>query len=92
MTIKSFKNRDTEALWYGDDVRRFRGIRRQAQRRLALLANAAALADLLVFPGNRLHPLRGAREGQYAIRINDQWRICFRWNNGPDDVEIVDYH
>lgn len=71
----------------------FQGFADQAVRRLTLLANAESLADLAVLPSNRLEPLRGDRAGQYSIRINTQWRVCFRWeSDGPSDVEIVDYH
>lgn len=92
MAIKSFKDRDTEALWRDEDAPRFRPIARQIRKRLHRLDAAQELADLTSFPGNRLHRLHGDREGQYAIRINDQWRVCFRWADGALDVEIVDYH
>ena len=69
------------------------GIADQATRRLTLLDNAEALHDLAALPSNRLESLRGDRAGQYSIRVNAQWRICFRWvDDGPCDVEIVDYH
>ena len=74
---------------------RFAAIERAARRRLEALDAAAALMDLRSPPGNHLEALRGDREGQYSIRVNDQWRICFRWDeehSGVDDVEIVDYH
>jgi toxin HigB-1 len=68
-------------------------IQQTARRKLRQLEAAERLSDLAVPPGNRLERLRGDREGAYSIRINDQWRICFRWEeNGPEDVEIVDYH
>ena len=71
----------------------FQGFADQATRRLTLLDNAEALRDLAGLPSNRLESLRGDRVGQYSIRINAQWRICFRWaDDGPCDVEIVDYH
>ncbi len=73
----------------------FQGFHRQAARRLASLNAVPSLQELRVMRGNRLEALRGAREGQFSIRINDQWRICFKWNRGdagPSDVEIVDYH
>ena len=71
----------------------FQGFADQATRRLTLLDNAEALRDLAGLPSNRLESLRGDRAGQYSIRINAQWRICFRWtDDGPCDVEIVDYH
>ncbi len=66
---------------------------RPAQRKLRYLADAGQLSDLASPPGNRLEALKGDRSGQYSIRINDQWRICFRWTNeGAEDIEIVDYH
>ena len=90
--IKSFRCRDTEALADDQPVRRFNAIERVARRKLVMLAAATRLDDLRVPPGNRLEALRGDRRGQHSIRINDQWRICFRWNDGAEDVEIVDYH
>jgi proteic killer suppression protein len=91
--IRSFASRDTEKLFNDDFVRRFSGIERIARRKLQVLNAAHALDELRVPPGNRLEALRGDRQGQFSIRINDQWRICFRWTNGfADDVEIVDYH
>jgi proteic killer suppression protein len=68
-------------------------LQRQAHRRLVRLDSANTLGDLRVVPGNRLEPLRGDRASQHSIRVNDQWRICFRWTDlGPEDIEIVDYH
>ena len=90
--IKSFASRDTERLFNDEDVRSFRAIERIARRKLLLINAATRLDDLRVPPGNRLEALRGDRQGQHSIRINDQWRICFRWNDGAEDVEIVDYH
>ena len=90
--IRSFKCRDTEALANDEPVRRFQSIERIARRKLEVLAVAARLEHLKVPPGNRLEALKGSRRGQHSIRINDQWRICFRWNDGAEDVEIVDYH
>lgn len=91
--IRSFKNRDTEALFRGETPRRFQAIDRVAVRRLDALDAAGDLQDLRSPPGNRLEALKGDRRGQHSIRINDQWRICFVWrNNGAEDVEIVDYH
>jgi toxin HigB-1 len=90
--IKSFRCKDTEALAGDRTVRRFGAIERVARRKLAMLASAARLDDLRVPPGNRLEALKGDRKGQHSIRINDQWRICFHWNDGAEDVEIVDYH
>ena len=91
--IKSFKCVDTEALSKGIRMRRFVSIEAIARRKLRQLDIAAQLGDLRVPPGNRLEPLKGDRVGQYSIRINDQWRICFRWMEaGAEDVEIADYH
>jgi len=91
--IKSFKSADTEALSKGTRVRRFVNIEAIARRKLRQLEIAARLNDLRVPPGNRLEPLKGDRVGQYSIRINDQWRVCFRWTEaGAEDVEIADYH
>ena len=83
----------TERLFAGESVREFSGIRNVAERKLVMLDSATDLKDLLAPPGNRLEKLRGNRTGQHSIRINDQWRICFRWmTDGPHDVEITDYH
>ena len=91
--IRFFKDADTEALFNDELVPRFRAIERPARRKLLYLSRARVLQDLRVPPGNRLEALRGKRKGQYSIRINDQWRICFRWReDGVHDVEIVDYH
>jgi len=91
--IKTFHSKDTEALFHDQPVKRLRAIERQARRKLYYLHAAKTLQDLLIPPGNRLEGLNGDREGQYSIRINDQWRICFRWLDGNAvDVEIVDYH
>jgi len=80
------------ALANDEPVKPFRAVERVARRKLEVLASAGRLADLRSPPGNRLEALRGDRKGQHSIRINDQWRICFRWNDGAEDVEIVDYH
>ena len=91
--IRSFANRDTEGLFHRGRVRRFRGFERIALRKLLLLDAATAVTDLRSPPGNRLEKLKGQRDGQWSIRINDQWRICFRWQEGDAlEVEIVDYH
>ena len=93
--IRSFGDRDTEKLFEDTRVRRFSGIEDAARRKLLLLHAANRLDDLKAPPGNRLEALHGNRKGQWSVRINDQWRICFRWDEdapGPGDVEIVDYH
>lgn len=91
--IRSFRCRDTEALFNDLEVPRFRAIERVARRKLLYLHRARRLDDLRVPPANRLEALKRDRKGQHSIRINDQWRICFVWR-GSDafDVEIVDYH
>ena len=91
--IRSFRCRDTERLHAGHRVRRFVAIEAAARRKLLILEAAAArLDDLRVPPGNRPGALKGDRAGQHSIRVNDQWRVCFRWSDaGADDVEIVDY-
>lgn len=91
--IKSFRSQDTERLHKREPVVRFRAIERAARRKLLQLDAAAVLADLASPPGNRLEALKGDRSGEHSIRINRQWRICFRWSNGEAyEVEIVDYH
>jgi proteic killer suppression protein len=91
--IRSFKDANTEALFRDELALRFRSIERPARRKLLYLSRARVLQDLRVPPGNRLEALQGSRKGQHSIRINDQWRICFRWReDGAHDVEIVDYH
>jgi proteic killer suppression protein len=91
--IRSFRDAATGRLFAAEDVPRFRGIERQASRKLLLLDAASVLNDLRQPPGNRLEALKGDRRGQHSIRINDQWRICFVWYDGSaEQVEIVDYH
>lgn len=90
--IHSFVCLDTEALFNSQAVPRFRNIERVARRKLLQLHAATELASLNIPPGNRLEPLKGNRKGQHSIRINDQWRVCFVWQDGAHQVEIVDYH
>ncbi len=91
--IKTFKCADTEALSKGRRVRRFANIEAVARRKLRQLQIAGRLEDLRVPPGNRLQALKGDRAGQHSIRVNDRFRVCFRWTAaGAQDVEIVDYH
>lgn len=91
--IESFRCKDTSALFSGQPVARFVNIRAVAERKMAMLHRSVRLDDLRVPPNNRLEALKGNRMGQYSIRINDQWRICFRFESGHVfDVEIVDYH
>jgi proteic killer suppression protein len=92
--IKSFRDRDTERLFQRYPVKKLGAdVQRSALRKLRMLDAATVLEDLRVPPGNRLERLKGDRDGQHSIRINRQWRICFRWRSGDAyDVEIVDYH
>lgn len=91
--IRSFRDKDAEALFAGDVPRKLRAVARVAQRKLQQLHAAHRLEDLTIFPGNRLEPLKGERRGQHSIRINDRLRICFVWRGGDaHEVEIVDYH
>lgn len=92
--IQSFADRETELIWSGRRSRAFPpDIQATALRKLRLLNQARVLQDLRIPPGNRLEALKGDRTGQYSIRINNQWRICFIWQEGgPSHVEIVDYH
>ncbi|MCY4417246.1 MAG: type II toxin-antitoxin system RelE/ParE family toxin [Chloroflexi bacterium] len=91
--IRSFRDRDTQRLFDGDPVSAFQSFRNQAIRRLRYLNEATSLQELYTLRGNRLEALAGDRSGQHSVRINRQWRICFRWqDDGPHDVEIVDYH
>ena len=93
--IVSYRDRKTQRFADGNHVKEFSSFARQAQSRLERLEAATSLKDLAALPGNRLEALKGNRRGQYSIRINDQWRICFEWPkgaSGPINVEIVDYH
>jgi proteic killer suppression protein len=93
--IVGYRDKRTERFVAGFRIREFSNFARQAELRLDRLEAASRLADLAALPGNRLEALRGDRLGQFSIRINDQWRICFAWpagSPGPIDVEIVDYH
>ena len=92
--IENFKDKETERVWSGSGSRRLPGdIQQVARRRLRMINNARLLEDLRISPANRLEALKGERKGQYSIRINDQWRICFVWREGnAANVEIVDYH
>jgi toxin HigB-1 len=91
--IRSFRDSETEKVFRREFSRKFQGIARVAKRKLDHMHAAAALSDLGVIPGNHLEALAGDRKGQYSIRINDQWRICFGWaDTDALEVEIVDYH
>ncbi|HEX4854820.1 type II toxin-antitoxin system RelE/ParE family toxin [Arenimonas sp.] len=92
--IRSFADRQAELVWRGEPGRRLPGsIQRIARRKLRMLNAAVSLEELRVPPGNRLEALSGDRRGQFSIRINERWRICFRWiDDDAHDVEIVDYH
>ena len=91
--IRGFKDRTTQRFFAGQHVREFQGFADQATRRLVVLDSAESLQDLMALRSNRFESLSGNRAGQYSIRINRQWRICFSWEeDGPHNVEIVDYH
>lgn len=91
--IRSFRHKDAAALFQRSRVKRFEAFESVARRKLLQLDAAVTLDDLRNPPGNRLEALKGDRAGQHSLRINDQWRICFVWTDqGPEDVEIVDYH
>ena len=92
--IKTFRDRETREIWEGRRSHRLPGsIQTVARRKLRMLSNARTLTDLRVPPASRLEALKGRRKGQYSIRINEQWRICFVWSDGDaSEVEIVDYH
>ncbi len=90
--IKGFKCRKTERLREGEHVPAFSGFSRQADKRLRILDASETLEALKALPSNRFEALSGDRAGQYSIRVNRQWRVCFTWDKGAYDVEIVDYH
>jgi toxin HigB-1 len=93
--IVSYRDQRTRRFALGERVQAFSGIERSARLKLDRLEAASALVDMAALPGNRFEALKGDRKGQYSIRINDQWRICFQWPDrslGPVNVEIVDYH
>jgi len=91
--IRSFRSEETRKLFQREHSRKFGNIAAVARRKLRMLDDADKLEDLFAVPGNRLESLYGDRKGQYSIRINDRWRICFVWRDGTaDHVEIVDYH
>ena len=94
VVLRSFADKDTERVWRRERSKRLDSdTQRVALRKLLILDAADVLDDLRVPPGNRLEKLRGDRSGQYSVRVNQQWRICFRWTSaGPEDVQIVDYH
>lgn len=91
--IRSFRSAETQAIYEGHPSKRFRNLQSVIERKLTVLDAAATIKDLHSPPGNRLEALVGNRAGQHSIRVNDQFRICFRWTSaGPEDVEVVDYH
>ena len=93
--IRSYRDKETEQFAAGGNNRKWEAFRRQAEKRLRVLDAATELADLATLNSNRLESLKGDRKGQYSIRINSQWRVCFEWPKdapGPLNVEIVDYH
>lgn len=90
--MSRFKDKRTAAFDDGEDVPVFQAFASVARRKLDAVLAAAELRDLKAPPGNRLEPLKGRRVGQHSIRINDQWRVCFRWEQHAVDIEIVDYH
>lgn len=91
--IKSFHCKDSEALYDGKRVRKFESCATQAERRLEILDNATTINDLMALPSNRFEALGGDRTGQFSIRVNQQWRVCFEWKDTDAyNVEIVDYH
>ena len=93
--IVSYRDKRTTGFAAGKRVKAFSGIEQAARLKIDRLDAAIALQDLAALPGNRFETLKGDRQGQYSIRINDQWRVCFEWSNGspgPENLEIVDYH
>lgn len=92
--IKSFRDKKTKLFAEGEFVKAFEAFRKQGQKRLRILEAATSLRDLAQLPSNRFESLSGDRKGQYSIRINQQWRVCFEWNDaaGAENVEITDYH
>jgi len=93
VSIRSFRDAETEALFQTGRSKRWANIARVAARKLDMLDAAVTLQDLRSPPGNQLEALSGDRGGQHSIRVNDRWRVCFRWTDaGPEDVEITDYH
>ncbi len=91
--IRSFKDKKTERFFAGETVREVNAFKKAAERKLTIVDSASEVRDLRSPPGNQLEKLKGDRAGQYSVRINDQWRICFVWKeDGPHDVEIVHYH
>jgi len=93
--IRSYGDRDTERLAEGEKVRQWEPFRQQAEKRLRILDAAGSLGDLAALNSNRLEALKGTRKGQYSVRVNNQWRICFNWSKdepGPSNVAIVHYH
>lgn len=93
--IQSYRDKRTKEFAEGKRVKEFEGFRRQAEKRFDILDAATGLADLQALPSNALEAMKGDRKGEYSIRINMQWRICFEWpegQSGPSNVEIVDYH
>jgi proteic killer suppression protein len=95
LVILSYRGRRTQAFAEGKRVKAFSSVERAARLKLDRMEAATSLADLAALPGNRFETLAGDRKGQYSIRVNDQWRICFEWldrSPGPSNVEIVDYH
>ncbi len=90
--LKSFRCKNTEHLYKRKFVKAFSGFERSALKRLRILESAENIQDLIRLPSNRLEALQGDRKGQYSIRINSQWRICFCWDDGAKKIEIVDYH